>query len=290
MLLAKCWQRACSWDAKTRWVIWVLRAMVEDHGVPLSLYRDRHSAFQRNDDHWSEEEQMAGRQNLTHLGRALELGIEQIAALTPQAKGRIERLWKTFQDRLRSQLRLAKAKTMEQANAVLARFLPEYNRKFAKAAKETGNDFRKPDQRVNRHRLFRLRYKRTVGHDHTISFGAHRIQLPPVAGANGYAGQKLEVSHQLNGERHVWLGDRRLYQGPAPVEYTVGMAPQSTSHTTQAGREEKGPEDLRPWWSRRTGSTVMGFHPAPQAARGGAPTESSWLWFCVLEGFVTSSR
>src|SRR5215471_12621309 len=79
-------------------------------------------------------------------------------------------------------LRLAKAKTMEQANAVLARFLPEYNRKFAKAAKETGNDFRKPDQRVNRDRLFRLRYERTVGHDHTISFGAHSIQLPPVAG------------------------------------------------------------------------------------------------------------
>src|SRR5215471_11821746 len=176
-------------------------------------------------------------------------------------------------------LRLAKAKTMEQANAVLARFLPEYNRKFAKAAKETGNDFRKPDQRVNRHRLFRLRYKRTVEHDHTISFGAHRIQLPPVAGANGYAGQKLEVSHQLNGERHVWLGDRHLYQGPAPVEYTVGMAPQSTSHTTQAGREEKGPEDLRPWWSRRTGSTVMGFHPAPQAARGGGKVEILYLDF-----------
>jgi len=185
---------------------------------------------------------MAGRQNLTHLGRALEeLGIEQIAALTPQAKGRIERLWKTFQDRLRSQLRLAKAKTMEQANAVLARFLPEYNRKFAKAAKETGNDFRKPDQRVNRHRLFRLRYKRTVEHDHTISFGAHRIQLPPVAGANGYAGQKLEVSHQLNGERHVWLGDRRLYQGPAPVEYTVGMAPNRPVIRRKPAAKKKAP-------------------------------------------------
>src|SRR5215472_15959701 len=69
-------------------------------------------------------------------------------------------------------LRLAKAKTMEQANAVLARFLPEYNRKFAKAAKETGNDFRKPDQRVNRDRLFRLRYERRL--DMTVRLASER--------------------------------------------------------------------------------------------------------------------
>lgn len=220
----------------------VLRAMVEEHGAPLSLYRDRHSAFQRNDDHWSEEERLAGRQDPTHLGRALEeLGIEQIAALTPQAKGRIERLWKTFQDRLRSELRLARAKTVEQANAVLARFLPEYNRKFAKAAREAGNDFRKLDPRVNRDRLFSLRYTRTVGQDHTISFGAQRIQLPPLAGQQGYAGKKVEVSHQLNGELHVWLGDQRLCQRPAPIEYAVGMAPKRPVMRPKPAAKKKGP-------------------------------------------------
>jgi hypothetical protein len=71
----------------------VLRKMVATHEIPLSLYRDPHSAFQRNDGHWSEEEQLAGRQMPTQLGRALEeLGIEP--------------LWKTFQDRLRSELQL----------------------------------------------------------------------------------------------------------------------------------------------------------------------------------------
>jgi transposase len=204
----------------------VLRAMVEEHGIPLSLYRDRHGAFQRNDSHWSEEEVLAGRQSLTQLGEVLEaLGIEQIAALTPQAKGRIERLWRTFQDRLRSELRLAKAKNLEQANAVLARFVKEYNRKFAKAARETGNDFRELDTRVNRDRLFSLRYERTVGHDHTVSFGARTFQLPPAVGRQSYAGKKVEVSHQLNGELHVWLGEQRIYQGQVPIEYTVGMAP-----------------------------------------------------------------
>jgi transposase len=204
----------------------VLRAMVEGDGIPLSLYRDRHGVFQRNDDHWGDEELLHGQQGFTQLGKVLEdLGIEQIAALTPQAKGRIERLWRTFQDRLRSELRLAKAKTVEQANAVLARFRPEYNRKFAKAAREVGNDFRHLDEGVNRDRLFSLRYERTVGHDHTISFGARIIQLPPAAGGRGYAGNKVEVSHQLNGELHVWLGNQHLYQCKLPIEYTVGMAP-----------------------------------------------------------------
>lgn len=220
----------------------VLRALVEEHGVPLSLYRDRHSAFQRNDKHWSEEELLAGRQTLTHLGRALEeLGIEQIAALTPQAKGRIERLWKTFQDRLRSELRLAKAKTVEQANTVLVRFLPEYNRKFAKPAQEAENDFRELDPRVHRDRLFSLRYERTVGQDHTISFGARSIQLAPAAGQQGYAGRKVEVSHQLNGELHVWWGNQRLHRSQLPIEYTVGMAPKRPVIRRKPAQKKKPP-------------------------------------------------
>lgn len=220
----------------------VLRAMVEEHGVPLSLYRDRHSAFQRNDQHWSEEELLAGQQSLTHLGQVLEdLGIKQIAALTPQAKGRIERLWKTFQDRLVSELRLGKAKTVEQANAVLARFMQEHNRKFAKEAREAGNDFRALDKRINRDRLFSLRYERTVGHDHTVSFGARILQLSAATGQHGYAGKKVEVSHQLNGEVHVWLGDECLHHSQAPIEYTVGMAPKRPVKRPKPAQKKKQP-------------------------------------------------
>ncbi len=87
-----------------------LHAMVSTHGVPLSLYRDRHGIFQRNDPHWTVAEQLAGKQCPTQLGRALEeLGIQQIPAYSPQAKGRIERAWRTCQDRLVSELRLAQA-------------------------------------------------------------------------------------------------------------------------------------------------------------------------------------
>jgi hypothetical protein len=103
--------------------------MIATHGVPLSLYRDRHSIFQRNDPHWTLAEQLAGKQAPTQLGRALEeLGIEQIPAYSPQAKGRIERAWRTCQDRLVSELRLARAATLPQANAVLDQFCADYNR------------------------------------------------------------------------------------------------------------------------------------------------------------------
>ena len=100
-----------------------LPAMITTHGIPLSLYRDRHSIFQRNDAHWTVAEQLAGKQSPTQLGRALEqLGIQQIPAHSPQAKGRIERAWRTCQDRLVSELRLAQATTLPQANAVLDQF------------------------------------------------------------------------------------------------------------------------------------------------------------------------
>jgi hypothetical protein len=204
-----------------------LRVLVERHGVPLSLYRDQHGTFQRNDKHWTIEEQLAGRQRPTQLGRVLEeLGIQSIRALSPQAKGRIERLWKTFQDRLKSELRLAGASQLEQANRVLESFRQDYNRRFAVAAREAGNDFRPLSQKRNWERLFSLRYERVVGQDHVIEFGARSIQLPARKGGPGYAGARVELSHQLNGELHVWHGQQDLFSMPLPLDYAPGLAPQ----------------------------------------------------------------
>lgn len=78
-----------------------LREVLLEKGIPLGLYMDRHGIFRRNDDHWSLQEQLAGEQTPTQVGQALrELGIEAIFALSPQAKGRVERLFNTLQDRL----------------------------------------------------------------------------------------------------------------------------------------------------------------------------------------------
>lgn len=215
----------------------VLRRVVDEYGIPLSLYRDQHGTFQRNDKNWSVEEQLAGRQTPTQMGRLLEeLGIESIRALSAQAKGRIERMWKTYQDRLRSELRLAAAATLEEANRVLEKFVNEYNRKFGVAAKQSSTMFRRADRRLNLDRIFSLKYERTVGKDHVIQFGSRRLQLPPVKNGIGYAGQKVELSHQMNGELHVWLGAQRLLQTPLSLDYVIGSGP-----TRPATRHPKKP-------------------------------------------------
>jgi transposase len=177
-----------------------LHAMVTTHGVPLSLYRDRHGIFQRNDAHWTLAEQLAGKQCPTHLGRALdELGIQSIPAYSPQAKGRIERAWRTCQDRLVSELRLAQACNLDSANQVLARFCADYNRRFAVPAREAQPDFRALPPRFDLARCLSFRYQRVVGPDHVIPFGAHAIALPALASKRGYAGNTVELSHHLDG-------------------------------------------------------------------------------------------
>jgi hypothetical protein len=177
-----------------------VHAMVIAHGVPLSLYRDRHGIFQRNDPHWTLAEQLAGKQCPTHLGRALEeLGIQQIPAYSPQAKGRIERAWRTCQDRLVSELRLAKACDLDSANQVLARFCADYNQRFAVPAREVQRDFRALPPRFDLARCLSFRYQRVVGPDHVITFGARSIALPALPSGRGYAGDTVELSHHLDG-------------------------------------------------------------------------------------------
>ena len=210
-----------------------LHAMVTAPGIPLSLYRDRHSIFQRNDAHWTLAEQLAGKQSPTQLGRALEeLGIQQIPAYSPQAKGRIERVWRTCQDRLVSELRLAGATTLAQANAVLARFCADYNRRFARPPADATRDFRSLPRRFDLDRCLSLRYQRVVSPDHVITLGAHAIALPPLTAKRGYAGETVDLSHQLDGTLRVYRGDSLLLAQPLPLaEYAARRpAPRASAH------------------------------------------------------------
>ena len=195
-----------------------LHAMVRTHGVPLSLYRDRHGIFQRNDAHWTLAEQLAGQQCPTHLGRALEeLGIQQIPAYSPQAKGRIERAWRTCQDRLVSELRLAQACDLDSANQVLARFCAHYNQRFAVPAREAQRDFRALPPRFDLARCLSFRYQRVVTPDHVITFGAHSIALPALPSKRGYAGRTVELSHRLDGQLLVSYQKVLLLSLPLPL-------------------------------------------------------------------------
>jgi transposase len=196
-----------------------LHALIVAHGIPLSLYRDRHSIFQRNDAHWTLAEQLAGKQAPTQLGRALDqLGIQQIPAYSPQAKGRIERAWRTCQDRLVSELRLARAATLAEANAVLENFCADYNQRFAHPPADTDSDFRRLPRRFDLTRCLALHYQRVVNADHTVALGTHSIALPPLPGHRGYAGETVELSHQLDGTLRIYRGDQLLLALPLPLE------------------------------------------------------------------------
>jgi transposase len=208
-----------------------VHAMVTSHGVPLSLYRDRHGIFQRNDPHWTVAEQLAGKQCPTQLGRALEeLGIQQIPAYSPQAKGRIERAWRTCQDRLVSELRLARACDLDSANQVLARFCADYNQRFAVPAREAQRDFRALPPRFDLARCLSFRYQRVVGPDHVITFGAHSIALPALPSKRGYAGDTVELSHHLDGM--LLVSHRKLLLLSLPWPLPV----QELSHARPAPR------------------------------------------------------
>lgn len=196
-----------------------LHLLLTTHGIPVSLYRDRHSIFQRNDPHWTREEELAGQQFPTQVGRALEeLGIQQIAANSPQAKGRIERLWRTFQDRLISELRLAQACNLEQANSVLATFCPDFDRRFAIPPAESANDFRPVPRHFDLARCLSFRYQRVVGADHTVSWGGELFQLPPLLSSRSFAGKTVELSHQLDGALHFYLGQQLLLTTQRPLQ------------------------------------------------------------------------
>jgi transposase len=213
-----------------------LHALITTHGIPLSLYRDRHAIFQRNDAHWTVAEELAGKQSPTQLGRALEeLGIQQIPAYSPQAKGRIERAWRTCQDRLVSELRLAKAATVEQANAVLALFCADYNQRFAHPAADAACDFRRLPRRFDLARCLSLHYQRVVNADHTVLLGTHAIALPALPGLRGYAGETVELSHQLDGALRAYRGDALLIALPLALEEHADRRP---VHITSAQKRK----------------------------------------------------
>lgn len=187
----------------------VFRGLLRRYGVPLSLYGDRSGVFVRNDDHWTVDEQLAGRQQPTQFGRALEqLGVTFIAALSPQAKGRIERLWGIFQDRLRSELRLAGAADLDSANQVLRRFLPDYNRRFGRAPARAEKAWRAAPRELDRICCFV--HERIVSNDNVVQWEGRRFQIPPQPHRFSFAGARVQLIRDLAGRIAVYHDDRKL--------------------------------------------------------------------------------
>jgi len=226
---------------------WLLEHIVQNEGIPLALYHDRHSIFEFPPHKLPTiEEQLEGKRRLTQFGRLMEeLDITSITALSPQAKGRIERLWGTFQDRLVSELRLAKASTIDEANLVLWNFLPRYSQKFAVPAAEPGTAYRPIGEGFVADEIFCFKHQRTVGADNVVRFEGHRLQIVPTNGRASYARCRVEVQERLDGSLAVYYQGHRLSTRTAPLEPARLREPVVTVMATQRRYAKPAPD--HPW-------------------------------------------
>jgi hypothetical protein len=223
----------------------LLHQVVSTVGVPEAVYHDRHGIFVRPArEPQSLAEQLAGEREPTQVGRALRtLGIVSLCAHSPQAKGRVERLFGTLQDRLVAELRLRGASTLAEANTVLAAYLPRFNARFAVSPTVIAPAWRPLPPHSDPWQICCLRYTRTVGRDETVQLGQHRVQLLPARGQGSYVRSRVEVREHLDGSLSVWQRGQRLASHPAPLEAPRLRARHGRSPTAQeVGGGATGPE------------------------------------------------
>lgn len=226
----------------------VLMAIAQEKGLPWSVYMDQHGALKRNDTNWTLEEELNGEQAPTQVGLALKtLDIESIFALSAQAKGRVERLWGTLQDRLTSELRLAGASTIEEANVVLVQHRADHNRRFAVTAREENPAWRAV-RGVDLERICSFHYEAVVGNDNTVRIGRNIIDIPPGRSRRSYAKARVEVRQTLDGCWRVYSGDDLIGSAPST---TLTTEMRTLGRRRGPNQVQKRKPDLRDRRNRR---------------------------------------
>jgi len=191
--------------------LWLLKHMIKQYGIPVSIYQDRHGSLHRNDDYWSLEEQLAGRQEPTQVGLALQaLGIRPLFALSPQAKGRMERTFGILQDRLIAELRLAGITHSQQGNAFLGKFLKDFNRKFSVSSRNSERAWRRLPRELNLDRIVSIRYRSVVGNDNAVRLGGMVLDIAPGPRRKSYSKEKVEVRQLLDGSWRIYHHDQLI--------------------------------------------------------------------------------
>ncbi len=175
---------------------------IKKYGIPMSIYFDKHTTYKSTAEPTIEEE-INGEEPLSEFGRALEeLGVQRIYAHSPQAKGRIERLFKTLQDRLIKEMRLKGIKSVEEANKFLKTYLPKYNKKFSLKAHRSEDLHMPVPEGIDLDAILCIKTGRTVRNDNTISYQKELYQIEEVM-----AGKIVTVTERIDGTM------RMLYQG-----------------------------------------------------------------------------
>jgi hypothetical protein len=218
----------------------------QKHGLPYSIYFDKHSTY-KSTKRLTKEQRIAGEEALSQFGRALEeLGVKRIYANSPQAKGRIERLFKTFQDRLIKEMRLRNISSLDESNRFLEEYLPRYNKRFAKPAREVG-DWHKhhlTPQQIS-HALC-IKHTRLVQKDSTISYLNKRfLILDPICKTKITVEEHIDASLILRAPTGKELAFRRI---PLELyEHQKQQKKQLSSPPPQPRSTAHKPKPNHPW-------------------------------------------
>lgn len=206
---SRIWARFAEHDT-TEENLRTLQGWLRRYGRPLAHYTDKNSIFCVTRPA-AIPEQLRGTEARSQFGRALgELGIEWIAAHSPQAKGRIERLFKTLQDRLVKELRLAGIASIEAANRFLElRFLPAWEQRFTVASRHPRNAHRRLGPEHHLEEILSVRVARKMAQDHTVSWDGDRWGVPREEVCAGLRGAPVEIERRLDGSH--WLRFRGRY-------------------------------------------------------------------------------
>lgn len=253
-------------EESTRTVMAALKEVIEQKGRFCALYSDRAS-------HFFETPQAGGPvdpRRLTQVGRALkELGIEMIPAYSPQARGRSERRFGTWQGRLPQELQLAGIGTVEEANRFLReRSIPEMNQKFSKPAAERGHAF-VPVRGQDLDRIFSVRHERVVGNDNTVRLRDRRWQLERTRFRGTLAGCRVTLCEHLDGRVSIVYGPHVVGRYTAPGQaLTVAPKPRARRRGNDA--------PWKPWKTQKpefpTVPTALGNPPRRDFHIPTAPT------------------
>ena len=217
----------------TRDYFLLMRELIQRHGIPIALYTDRHSVFKNvpGSGH-------AGAP--TQFSRAMDdLGVQMVFALSPQAKGRVERTAGTFQDRLVTELRLAGATTIEEANVLLKEFLDRFNARFGVAAQHPEAAYRPLGSGVCLDTVLCFRHSRRVARDNTVKYRWRTLQLLPGTERRSYAGAAVDVLEGLDGQLAVRYQGEIIASQEAPPRPGI-LRSFKASHESVPNRDLNG--------------------------------------------------
>jgi transposase len=228
----------------------LMQAISQSHGLPLAVYADQHTIFQ-SPSKPTVEQQLSGELPRTQFGRLMdELAIESIPALSPQAKGRVERLFGTLQDRLVKELREAQACTIEQANETMLSYLPRFNERFSVPAAQPGSAYRSWPDDLRPQDVFCFKHQRIVSNDNTISFDGKRLQIPAGPQRTSYARARVDVHQLLDGRLRICYKGETLvtYEPATPVPVRVGkFTPSAQPSSPPPPPKPKQPQQRKPY-------------------------------------------